>query len=264
MLRRSLQERIEFCSLISDRVLDASLMRSGEREPAAALPPEARKNVVGDGTHSTIGASTSAFIASSLVRAAACFSGVSPATAGSLVPFLYTRDAKHFTSPVRGLRPRTTKGIRKPSLGPDGLQISNPSKPFTVSVTYVYDDATCAAADKRCTHNVKTLSRIPKSGSGLETLVTRMTYESAFNKVATLTDPKGFITYYFYTAQGDPFTVARPANSDGIRAYTAYGYTGYIVTGLPTFYLPTSTTFNTIDSVNVTACPPASRMRRTT
>ncbi|SCX87305.1 RHS repeat-associated core domain-containing protein [Nitrosospira sp. Nl5] len=119
------------------------------------------------------------------------------------------------------------------------------------SVTYVYDDATCAAADKRCTHNVKTLSRIPKSGSGLETLVTRMTYESAFNKVATLTDPKGFITYYSYTAQGDPFIIARPANIDGIRAYTAYGYTGYIVTGLPTFYLPTSTTFNTVDSVNV-------------
>lgn len=49
-------------------------------------------------------------------------------------------------------------------------------------VTYVYDDAPCAAADKRCTHNVKTLSRIPKMGSGLTTLDTRMTYESALHR----------------------------------------------------------------------------------
>lgn len=65
------------------QVLNASLLRYGEREPAAAFPPEARKNVVGDGTHSTIGASTSAFIASSLVRA-------SPSTATGWDESLYT------------------------------------------------------------------------------------------------------------------------------------------------------------------------------
>ncbi|SHL71090.1 RHS repeat-associated core domain-containing protein [Nitrosospira sp. Nsp11] len=120
------------------------------------------------------------------------------------------------------------------------------------SVTYVYDDAPCAAADKRCTHNVKTLSRIPKTGSGLTTLVTAMTYESAFNKVATVTDPKGFVTDYTYTAQGDPLTISRPPDVNLTRPFTTYGYTGYIIAGLPTFYLPTSVTFNTTEYVNVT------------
>ena len=135
---------------------------------------------------------------------------------------------------------------------PAGERLASTVLPEGNSVAYVYDDAPCAAADKRCTHNVKTVSRIPKAGSGLPTLVTGMTYGSAFNKVATVTDPKGYVTNYTYTAQGDPLTVTRPADIYALQPYTTYGYTGYIIAGLPTFYLPTSVTFNTTSGVNVT------------
>ncbi|GAB1719359.1 MAG: hypothetical protein NTAFB09_10900 [Nitrosospira sp.] len=113
------------------------------------------------------------------------------------------------------------------------------------SVTYTYDDATCASADKRCTHNVKTISRAPKPGSGLTTLATSMTYESAFNKVATVTDPKGYVTNYTYTAQGEPLTITRPADVLGVRPVSTYAYVSYTPSGYPAFYLPSSVTEKT-------------------
>jgi YD repeat-containing protein len=79
-----------------------------------------------------------------------------------------------------------------------------------------------------------------------------MTYESAFNKVATVTDPKGYVTDYTYTAQGEPLTTTRPPDVNLIRPYTTYGYTAYTPAGFPTFYLPTSMTFNTMEFTNVT------------
>ena len=48
---------------------------------------------------------------------------------------------------------------------------------------YAYDDAPCAGADKRCTHNVKTSPAWPSPAAALATLNQRFTYESAFNKV---------------------------------------------------------------------------------
>ncbi|MDZ4155926.1 MAG: RHS repeat domain-containing protein [Methylococcales bacterium] len=74
-------------------------------------------------------------------------------------------------------------------------------------VTYTYDDTTCGGTTKRCTHNVKTETRVAKSGSGLANLLSSYSYESAFNNLASVTDPKGLITSYTYTAQGLPFTV---------------------------------------------------------
>ncbi|WP_050750275.1 DUF6531 domain-containing protein [Allochromatium vinosum] len=113
------------------------------------------------------------------------------------------------------------------------------------AVTYAYDDAPCAGTDKRCTHNVKTVTQIAKSGSGLANLVTSATYESAFNQVATQTDPRGKVTRYTYTAQGNPSTVTRPVDAAGVAPVTTYAYTGYTPSGFPTFYLPTSVTQKT-------------------
>jgi RHS repeat-associated protein len=113
------------------------------------------------------------------------------------------------------------------------------------SVAYTYDDATCASTDKRCTQNVKTISRIAKPGSGLTTLVTSMTYESAFNKVASVTDPKGLVSSFTYTAQGNPLTVTRPADALGVQPASTYAYVSYTPSGYPTFYLPSSVTEKT-------------------
>ncbi len=108
-------------------------------------------------------------------------------------------------------------------------------------VTYVYDDAPCAA-QKRCTHNVKTITQIPKAGSGLVNLVTNTTYESTFNKVASVTDPRGKLTTFTYTAQGNPLTVLAPADAVGVQPSTTYGYIAYTPAGFPTFYLQSSVT----------------------
>ncbi|WP_434129721.1 RHS repeat domain-containing protein [Methylocaldum sp. GT1BB] len=109
-------------------------------------------------------------------------------------------------------------------------------------LTYAYDDAPCAGTDKRCTHNVKTVTQVAKAGSGLANLVTSTTYESAFNRVASVTDPRGKVTTYTYTAQGLPATVTRPADSGGVQPVTTTAYTGFTPTGFATFYLPTAVT----------------------
>nr|WP_281174046.1 RHS repeat-associated core domain-containing protein [Methylomicrobium agile] len=109
------------------------------------------------------------------------------------------------------------------------------------AIVYTYDDAPCAA-QKRCTHHVKTETRLAKSGSGLANLVTGYTYESAFNRLASVTDPKGQVTNTTYTAQGLPATVTRPADAGGVSPVTTYAYTGYTPSGFPTFYLPTAVT----------------------
>ncbi|SFW14793.1 RHS repeat-associated core domain-containing protein, partial [Nitrosovibrio sp. Nv17] len=87
--------------------------------------------------------------------------------------------------------------------------------------------------------------------SGLATLVTGMTYESAFNKVATVTDPKGFVTSYTYTAQGDPYTVTRPMDANGVHPVTTYGYASFTPAGYPALYLPVSLTEKTSATNNV-------------
>ncbi|MDZ4153961.1 DUF6531 domain-containing protein, partial [Methylicorpusculum sp.] len=119
-------------------------------------------------------------------------------------------------------------------------------------VTYTYDDATCGGTTKRCTHNVKTETRVAKSGSGLANLLTSYTYESAFNNLASVTDPKGLVTSYTYTAQGLPFTVTRPVDAAGVAPVTTYAYTSYTPAGYTAFYLPTAVTEKTTATNSVT------------
>lgn len=110
------------------------------------------------------------------------------------------------------------------------------------ALEYDYNDATCASADKRCTHNVSAVRQIAKPGSGLATLTSSFTYESAFNKVASATDPRGKTTTYTYTAQGNPLSVTAPADAGGVQPQTTYGYTAYTPSGYPTFYLQSTQT----------------------
>ncbi|MHA7602601.1 DUF6531 domain-containing protein, partial [Alicycliphilus sp. T452] len=107
------------------------------------------------------------------------------------------------------------------------------------SVEYEYDDAPCAA-QLRCTHNVKTMRRVAKPGSGLATITQGFTYESSFNKMASATDALGKVTSYTYTAQGLPLTVTSPADAGGVQPVTTFGYTAYTASGFPAFYLQTS------------------------
>ena len=113
------------------------------------------------------------------------------------------------------------------------------------AVEYAYDDAPCAGAEKRCTHNVKTVTSVAKPGSGLANRNQSFTYESAFNQLASATDPKGKVTSYSYTAQGLPLTVIAPADAAGVAPQTSYGYSAFTPSGFPNFYLPTSKTVRT-------------------
>jgi RHS repeat-associated protein len=111
-------------------------------------------------------------------------------------------------------------------------------------VEYDYDDAPCLA-QKHCTHNVKTVRQVAKPGSGLATLTSSFLYEGSFNQVAQATDPRGQVTSYTYTAQGNPLAVTSPADGAGVQPVTTFGYTGYTPSGFPTFYLQTSVTAKT-------------------
>ena len=115
-------------------------------------------------------------------------------------------------------------------------------------VDYTYDDAPCAA-QLRCTHNVKTVTQVAKPGSGLADLVTTTTYQAGFNKVASRTDPRGKVTNFTYTAQGNPLKVTYPADTAGVRPSTTYAYVSYTPAGFPTFYLQSSAT-RKIDAAN--------------
>ncbi|GEM_PF-2737744 len=84
-----------------------------------------------------------------------------------------------------------------------------------------------SGAQQRCTHNVKTIRRVAKPGSGLATFTQSFTYESSFNKVATSTDGRGKVTSYSYTAQGLPLAVTSPADAAGVQPVTTFGYTAY-------------------------------------
>ncbi|WP_068638287.1 DUF6531 domain-containing protein [Thauera butanivorans] len=110
------------------------------------------------------------------------------------------------------------------------------------ALEYVYDDAPCAAPSNSCTHNVKQAKQVAVPSTGLPTLTSSFTYESAFNKVASATDALGKVTTYTYTAQGNPLTVTAPADAAGVQPQTTYGYTAYTASGYPSFYLQTSQT----------------------
>ncbi|MXS80217.1 RHS repeat protein, partial [Nitrosomonas sp. GH22] len=119
------------------------------------------------------------------------------------------------------------------------------------ALEYVYHDAPCAATEKRCTHNVSQVKQVAKPGSGLATLTSSFTYETAFNKVARATDPRGKFTTYTYTEQGNPLTITSPADTMGAQPETTFAYTDYTASGYPKFYLPTLQTrmITAIDTV---------------
>lgn len=121
---------------------------------------------------------------------------------------------------------------------------------------YTYDDFTCANADKRCTQNIKTITKTPKPGSTLTAITNSFTYGSGFNKVATATDARGKVTTYTYTTFGSPLTVTSPTDIGGIAPVTTYSYTSFTpttsgFTAFP-FNLLTGQTIKTTSSNTVT------------
>ena len=63
---------------------------------------------------------------------------------------------------------------------------------------YAYDDRSCALANGSCTHNVATVSRIPRAGSGDPVLTQKFTYEPSFGLPLSSTDARGLTTSYEY------------------------------------------------------------------
>jgi YD repeat-containing protein len=115
------------------------------------------------------------------------------------------------------------------------------------------DDAPCLA-QLRCTHNVKTVRQVAKSGSGLPNLTSSFTYESNFNRPNTATDAKGQVTNFTYTPQGLPLTVTSPPDTNSVQPVTTYGYTSFTAPGFLPFWLQTSVTqkINSTSSVVTT------------
>ncbi|MBK7471421.1 MAG: RHS repeat-associated core domain-containing protein [Betaproteobacteria bacterium] len=109
------------------------------------------------------------------------------------------------------------------------------------SVEYDYDDAPCVAQG-RCTHNVKTIRFVPKPASGLATLTANLVYESAFNKLSALTDPRGKTTNTSYDAQGNVQQILLPPDPGGTRPQDDFTYTSFTPAGFPAFSLLTKVT----------------------
>ena len=117
-----------------------------------------------------------------------------------------------------------------------------------------YDDASCAA-QLRCTHNVKTMRAIPKSGSGQSNITVAYTYESAFNRQTSVTDARGNATDVFYDAGGNLLTIVRPPDSAGTRLQHSFTYSSFTPGGgFPPFSLMTKHTelLNAGDAVDDT------------
>ncbi|ENW93031.1 RHS repeat-associated core domain-containing protein [Acinetobacter dispersus] len=110
------------------------------------------------------------------------------------------------------------------------------------SVEYTYDDGSCNSNEKRCTHNIKTIKRTPKAGSGLTALTTSNTYDSITNQVASSTDAKGNVTNYTYNTNGTLNKVELPADNSGVRPETSFTYINYTPTGYPALSLPETIT----------------------
>ncbi|MFN9729852.1 MAG: RHS repeat-associated core domain-containing protein, partial [Pseudomonadota bacterium] len=121
-------------------------------------------------------------------------------------------------------------------------------------VEYTYDDATCSSAERRCTHNVLTEVRHPKPGSPLAPLTTTYTYEASFNKVASVTNPRGQRTdYTWHAGHGSPATVTLPAPAAGAeRPQTSMTYAAQTPTGWPNFQLLSSETRRITGAANTT------------
>lgn len=130
-------------------------------------------------------------------------------------------------------------------------RIVRKQSPELNAVEYTYDDTTCASAEKRCTHNVLSVTNVPKPGSGLASTTKSFTYESVFNRVATATDARGKVTSFTYTAQGLPLTVTSPLDPTAVAPVTTYGYSSFTPSGYPNFYLPTSQTVKTTSTNSV-------------
>lgn len=107
-------------------------------------------------------------------------------------------------------------------------------------VAYEYDDASCARLERRCTHNVKKTTFLPKPGQGVE-YSTEATYEPYFNRIESAKDVRGNVTNYKYTGQGLLDSVTAPPDAAGVRPQTRTAYSAFTAAGYPTFYLPTST-----------------------
>lgn len=60
-------------------------------------------------------------------------------------------------------------------------------------------------------NNLLSITRVAKPGSGLSNLVTTYTYSSTWNKVTSVTDPRGNVTNYSYSASGLLTQVTYPA-----------------------------------------------------
>jgi RHS repeat-associated protein len=92
---------------------------------------------------------------------------------------------------------------------------------------YTYDDATCASVGGTligCTHNIATVSHLPRPGTGDPVLTQRFTYGVglAYGLPVTATDAKGLVTTTTYDGKY-PSNITRPA-VNGIAPSTKIAY----------------------------------------
>lgn len=74
-------------------------------------------------------------------------------------------------------------------------------------------------------NNLLTVTRVAKSGSGLSNLVTTYTYSSTWNKVASVTDPRGNVTSYTYSGTTGLLTQVTYPAIGGVSATISMTYT---------------------------------------
>ncbi|WP_083383873.1 RHS repeat-associated core domain-containing protein [Cupriavidus sp. USMAHM13] len=77
------------------------------------------------------------------------------------------------------------------------------TKPEGNRTEHTYDDRSCTLLEARCTHNVATVSRVPRAGSAEPVLTQRFTYEPSHGLPLTSVDARGLTTSYEYHTSYD-------------------------------------------------------------
>ncbi|WP_431824780.1 RHS repeat-associated core domain-containing protein [Burkholderia sp. F1] len=98
---------------------------------------------------------------------------------------------------------------------------------------YVYDDATCVPGSgyvHGCSHNVASVSRYPRPGTGEPVLTERFTYEQLNGKVITAMDARGAITRYEYNGQGFLTKLTKP-QVDNVAPVKTFTYGLFFISG---------------------------------
>jgi YD repeat-containing protein len=117
-------------------------------------------------------------------------------------------------------------------------------------------------------HNIAAIRRNPKPGSPLSATTTSFTYNATWNKVASVTDPRGLVSTFLYDAKGNTIqAVADVGSAPHVNATSTFTYdaSGRVLTATDPVGTVTQSTYDAAENlIAVTADAGPGRLNLTT